>query len=313
MRRALNELAMEDGQTEDVGWTAAAEALLCAAVAGAPDIAARLASLPLAPSDGAVRRRAVLSRAVGSLVNAGHYALARDVVQRERLTGVADEAPATDGERDLLFSLAVLDVQTGPDGRPLSSPSAARQRFARVRLSAPPDTGLWWAALHGEMQAVDLTSSMDGVLEMTNSVLAVHPNLEFARWALPKLVNAGHYDLAGQLIQDSALEEPPGAQPLTDQDRDIVFSLAMLGLPKRTARVGNGRHYDSAGPICPCAQCNGGGIGAVVGGIPRRVASDRSNGRWTRGGHPHRWACFGPPFARVGLARDDTAGQWRTA
>jgi len=230
MRRALNELAMEDGQTEDIGWTAAAEALLCAAAGGARDIAARLAALPWAPAGGAGRRRAMLGRALGNLVNAGHYDLARDVVQREDLASVAGDSPMTDSERDLVFSLAVLEVQAGPDGRPLGNPSAARRGFSKVRASAAPDTGLWWAALHGEMQALDLAPSTDDTVALVREVLVSHPNREFARWTLPRLVNAGQYDLAQLMVQTCALDEPALGQPLTDQDRDVVFSLAVLGL-----------------------------------------------------------------------------------
>jgi len=229
LRRGLNQLAMEDGQTEDIGWIAAAEALLCAAAGGAPDIAARLATLPRAPAGGEARRRTILGRAVGSLVNAGHYGLAREVVQRERMASVADDAPMTDSERDFVFSLAVLDVQAGPDGRQSGNPSAARQGFARVRAATPAGSDLWWAALRGEMQAIDLAPSTDDLMMMTEAVLVSHPNADFARWALPKLVNAGQYSLAQRIVQACAVHEP-AAGPLTDQDRDVVFCLAMLGL-----------------------------------------------------------------------------------
>ena len=230
MRRALNELAMEDGQTEDIGWTAAAEALLCAAAGGAPDIAARLAALPSAPAGGMARRRTMLGRALGNLVNAGHYGLARDVVRREGLASISAGAPMTDGERDLVFSLAVLEVQAGPDGRPLGDPAAARRGFSKVWASASPDSGLWWAALRGEMQAIDLAPATNDVAAMMDAVLACHPNREFARWALPKLVNAGQYDRAQALVQACGIDEPAPGQPLTDGDRDTVFCLAMLGL-----------------------------------------------------------------------------------
>ena len=136
----------------------------------------------------------------------------------------------TDDERDLAFSLAVLDVQAGPDGRPLGDVAAARRGFARVRAAAAPNTGLWWAALRGEMQAVDLAPDTDNIAAAAEAVLASHPNAEFARWALPKLVNAGRYDLARRVADASAPLEPPAGQPLTDQDRDVVFSLAVLGL-----------------------------------------------------------------------------------
>jgi len=234
MRRALNQLAMEDGQTEDIGWTAAAEALLCAAAGGARDIAARLAALPVAPADGVARRRTLLGRALGHLVNAAHYDLARDVAQREGLANaladVPADAPMTDGERDLVFSLAVLEVQGGPDGRPLGDPSAARRGFARVLALASPGGGLWWAALRGEMQAVDLAPSTDDIVAMTGAVLASHPNREFARWVLPKLVNAGQYKLAQGVADTCALDEPASGEALAGQDRDVVFCLAVLGL-----------------------------------------------------------------------------------
>ena len=241
MRRALNELAMEDGQTEDIGWTAAAEALLCAAAGGARDIAGRLAALPSAPAGGAPRRRAMLGRALGNLVNAGHYDLARNLVQREDLAGAAEDAPMADGERDFVFSLAVLEVQAGPDGRPLGDPAAARRGFSKVRASAALDSGLWWAALRGEMQAIDLAPSTDDIVALARAVLAAHPNPEFARWALPKLVNAGQYDMARTVLRTCALDEPSPGQPLSDQDRDIVFCLAMLSLhaePQQPASEG---------------------------------------------------------------------------
>ena len=238
MRRALNELAMEDGQTEDIGWTAAAEALLCAAAGGAEDIAVRLAALPPAPAGGMARRRSMINRALSHLVNAGHYALARDVVQRENLRSGPAGVAMTDAERDLAFSLAVLDVQTGPDGRPLGDPAAARRSFAVVFASASPDTGLWWAALRGEMQAIDLAPAIDDIAAMTEAVLAALPNREFARWALPKLVNAGRYELAEAVVQKSGLEGPAAGQPMTDADRDILFCLAMLGLQAGRQRSG---------------------------------------------------------------------------
>ncbi len=230
MRRALNELAMEDGQTEDIGWTAMSEALLCAAAGGSGDIAERLAALPPAPAGGADRRQTILGRAVGSLVNAGHYDLAREVVRCEGITGFAGDLPITDHERDLVFSLAVLEVQAAPDGHPLGDPFAARRNFRGVWTSTLPSSGLWWAALRGEMQAIDLAPSTDDITAVTATVLGVHPNLEFARWALPKLVNAGQYHMAQRVVESCALDGPSAVQQITDQDRDILFCLAILSL-----------------------------------------------------------------------------------
>ena len=230
LRRALNELSMEDGQTEDIGWTASAEALLCAAAGGAPDIAARLAALPSAPAGGAVRGRATLGRAVGNLVNAGHYGLAREAAQSAGFGIPAGNAPLDDDERDLTFSLAVLEVQTGPDGHALGDLAAARRGFMRVRASAAPGSDLWRAALRGEMLAIDLAPAMDDVESLASAVLAVQPDPEAARWAFPKLVNAGRYDAALRVAQSGALTEPAAGQPLSEQDRDVVFCLAVLGL-----------------------------------------------------------------------------------
>lgn len=230
LRRALNELAMEDGQTEDIGWTASAEALLCAAAGGAANIAPRLAALPAAPAGGATRRRMVLGRAVGSLVNAGHYSLARDVVRSMDLTIPVTDAPLSDAERDFIFSLSVLEVQAGPDGRPLGDPSAARRGFNKVRAATAPASDLWWAALRGEMQAIDLSPVLDDIEALTSAALAVQHSTEVARWAFPKLVNAGRYAAAQGIVRDGSLNEPPTGQPLTDQDRDVVFCLAVLGV-----------------------------------------------------------------------------------
>ncbi|HEX4261044.1 MAG TPA: class I SAM-dependent methyltransferase, partial [Acetobacteraceae bacterium] len=60
MRRALGQLAMEDGLTEQIGWIARAEALLCAAYGGDEAVASRLGRLGPAPGeDGAARRRTI--------------------------------------------------------------------------------------------------------------------------------------------------------------------------------------------------------------------------------------------------------------
>lgn len=230
MRRALNELSMEDGQTEEIGWTASAEALLCAAAGGAADIAARLAALPPAPAGGATRRRAILGRAVGHLVNAGRYGLAREVAQSAGLGIPSGDAPLDEDGRDLAFSLAVLEVQTGPGGQALGDPAAARRGFRRVRDATTSGSDLWRAAMRGEMLAIDLAPNTDDVESLASAALAAHPDPEIARWAFPKLVNAGRYDTAKQLAQSGTLTEPEARQPLTEQDRDIVFCLAVLSL-----------------------------------------------------------------------------------
>lgn len=153
MRRAMAEQVMEDGQAEEIGWTAGGEALLCAAVAGDPAVPARLAALPPAPANGEARRAAMAQRVLIELVNAGHHALAAELAAQERMWDAAFAAadPLPEADRDALFCLAVLDVSSNAPG----NPGRARPRFARVREAAPPGGGLWWAALRGELQALD--------------------------------------------------------------------------------------------------------------------------------------------------------------
>ena len=240
MRRALGELAMEDGQTEDIDWTARAEALLCGAAAGSPGIIARLAALPLAPTGGAARRRGMVQRALTTLVNAGHLDLARDLLGAAG-TGIAPDvqpgAPLADADRDLLFCLAVLDVQSGPGygsgGAALGGPALARTRFAAVRGSAAPGAGLWWAALNGELQALGLLGDAAAATALTLQIVQAHPELDTGAWALPKLVNAGQYGPARGIAERSGLTaaaftQPGSTRPLSHGDRDVLFCLGVL-------------------------------------------------------------------------------------
>ncbi len=157
LRRALAERMLEDGETEDIAWTAAAETLLCDAEAGAPGLLARLADLPAAPGEkeGAERRRDIARRALVGLVNAGHYAPARALARAEGLDREGETllapGPLYVTRRDMLFALAMLEIQKGGD------PARASSLFARVRSAletegAPPSE-LYWAALRGEAAA----------------------------------------------------------------------------------------------------------------------------------------------------------------
>jgi 2-polyprenyl-3-methyl-5-hydroxy-6-metoxy-1,4-benzoquinol methylase len=173
LRRAVKQLAMEDGQAEDLGWTAGAEALLCAAVAGDPEVPARLAALLPAPADGEARRAGAARRVLVELVNAGHYGLAASVAGQEGLWDAAFAAPGPlgDAERDALFCLAVLDVC----GETAGDPGRARPRFARVRDAAAPGGGLWWAALRGELQALDQLGQLDEAQRVAVAAFAEAP------------------------------------------------------------------------------------------------------------------------------------------
>ncbi len=240
MRRALGELAMEDGQTEDIGWTARAEALLCAADAGALDLTARYRALPPAPNGGEARRRSVALRALSNLVNAGLYDAAARLVEGLGL----DDAPpdATSGmERDALFALAVLDARMGPDDVPLGNPTRARTRFRQVREAEPAGTGLWWNAVRGEDQALRMLGDAAGQVRLADSAVTASPGRAAAGWAVPVLVNAKAYDEARALIRRFALNEEDGAAGHTPE---LAFSLAVIdvqawpdGTPANPARA----------------------------------------------------------------------------
>ncbi|MGI4952198.1 MAG: class I SAM-dependent methyltransferase [Janthinobacterium lividum] len=236
MRRALGELAMEDGQTEDIGWTAQAEAVLCAADAGDPALASRLRALPPAPNGGEQRRMSVAIRALTNLVNSGQYDAGQALVRELRLSDAAFAQPGaelSDAERDAVFCLAILDAQIGADGKPLGNTRLARSRFDRVRQSAEAGGGLWWAALRGEAQVLGLLDDKDGIAELAGTVGQEHPSLETARWRLQTLVNIGRYEAARVVVAESgfgtaSFTQPGIARPLSDEDRDVVFCLAML-------------------------------------------------------------------------------------
>jgi 2-polyprenyl-3-methyl-5-hydroxy-6-metoxy-1,4-benzoquinol methylase len=161
LRDALGDLAMEDGMTEDIAWTARAEELLCDAASGRDDIAERLAALPAAPDpgNGVSRRKALAERILVELVNAGHYAVADGLAKSNdfEITSWADpdqEAPRTDSERDALFCLAVIGSRSNDQAQIRRS----RDRFRRVRLllgDSSSASGLGQAAQRGEIAALE--------------------------------------------------------------------------------------------------------------------------------------------------------------
>ena len=236
MRRALGELAMEDGQTEDIGWTSTAEAVLSAADALDPALADRLQALPPAPNGGEQRSRSIALRAMSNLVNAGHLEAGGQLVTALALDRHPFAQPAadrTEAERDALFCLAILDVQIGPNGQPLGNPAAARDRFAAVRQTCEPGTGLWWSALRGTVQALGLLNDSEAASTLVIAIDRDHPAVDTAGWALASLVNLRRYEPARGIATRSGLANAPFAapnatNPLTEEQRGILFALAVL-------------------------------------------------------------------------------------
>lgn len=224
MRRALGELAMEDGQTEDIGWTAEAEALLCAADAGDPETPFRLAGLRPAPTDGDARRAAVVQRALTALVNAGHYHLAGDLVRETNLHRAAFAAPVvvgrTDAERDALYCLGVLALNVADLRDSMGGLELARDRLSRVRDHTPTGSGLWDAAVRGELAALQAMDDADAIAALAGSLEGLKS--EIAALFLGPLVNAGCYTAAERLTAAFGLD--------STADRDQLYLLAKLDL-----------------------------------------------------------------------------------
>ena len=120
--------------------------------------------------------------ALTTLANAGRYDAARAVAKTSGLDTAPFSQPGitrpmNDAERDTVFSLAILDVQT--DGRrPVGEPAMARGRFARVRGACPPGSELWFAALRGELQALDMLDAIDEAAALTGDVAAAFPDVQ---------------------------------------------------------------------------------------------------------------------------------------
>ncbi len=262
LRRALGELAMEDGLTEQIGWTARAEALLCAAASGGDEaIAARLRALPDGPgADGVAQRRTIAERALVGLVNAQHYRLARDVAEAEGFRTDAPEPSSDASARDALFALGVLEVQKGGD------PARAVRMFAAVRNSLratpsetiPPERGLYWAALRGGFEATTRLGDRAGEAALRAEALAacggnpalvpdeLLPAEQIAeRQRFITLVGRGRYARAQALAASLRLDELPwidaDTPPGSDARREVLLASATLDLqgggdPARAAR-----------------------------------------------------------------------------
>jgi SAM-dependent methyltransferase len=266
VRIALADLAMADGMSEEIAWTARAEAVLCLAAAGASDVLAQLAALPAAPDaeNGQARREVIAERTLVALVNAGHYALAADLSHASGFDSQgwadADQAiPRTDSQRDALFCLAVLDSKSEDP----AIIERSRGRFKRIKQMLETQEGqggpegLLAAANRGEVAANEaseeiawsaraervMSSAAAGAEDIVAQLLALPaaPDAEhgqarrnvIAERTLVALVNGGHYGLARDLsdacgFASSAWADPDQAVPRSDSQRDALFCLAVV-------------------------------------------------------------------------------------
>ncbi|MCA3357649.1 MAG: class I SAM-dependent methyltransferase [Roseomonas sp.] len=141
-RVALRRIGAEDGDLEDVAWVATAEAALCAAAAGEADAPELLLGLGLVPGANPKRAVSALRRGFSTLVNAGHYELARRLATSAEEPLARAEAGSNDladDELDALFGAAVLEanMSDGNAARGLRLTRALRDAAVR-RLNARP-------------------------------------------------------------------------------------------------------------------------------------------------------------------------------
>jgi hypothetical protein len=259
LRRALGELAMEDGMSEDVAWAARAEGLLCEASAGRPDAVAGLAALAPAPPGGRageIRRGEIIERALAWMVNGGHIRLGAELAEAAGLQSAAwtnppaDEAtspPLPASRRDALFCLAIIDVQLDSSGDP--GRGRARFKLLRRQLQAygaadvPADFTL--QVVNGELQALRLLEDPACEIEVIAEALVWFPDLpaavkeglsgrlnDLTCQRLVALVNAGNFaaasPLAAAVMSESFVADTAGVP--TPAQRDVLFALGMMNI-----------------------------------------------------------------------------------
>jgi SAM-dependent methyltransferase len=253
LRGGLNDIAIDDVQTADIGWVSQSEAALCAAERGAPDIVDVLAQLPDAPGphtgEQDSRRQRTAVRVLTTLLNTGRYDLARAVADAEgQQTAGWSNPNGTDtllpsALCDGLFCLGVLDPQAPAD------PARALKRMRRVQdivLAKEPraaSSALLLAALRGELQALYALGLTEEAGRLQARIAARARLQELVARQLTGLVNAARYIDAMTLVDEERLEQawwattdeaaPAPAHAL----RDALFSLAILNLQQPVDRA----------------------------------------------------------------------------
>jgi hypothetical protein len=190
LRRAVGDLGMADPLSEEIGWTAQAESLICAA-SGPPDdaLADRIAALPPAPNQtGFGRRETMRLQAFVTLVNAAQYESARALT--ETLPELA--IPRDRQGRDVVFCRAMLELQ--PQGDAAHAIEGFAWLRAKLTEAAPPSNiDMYWSALRGETQALRRLGRDDEATAL----------LDTARYAMASHNVTVPADLAGTTRNDA--------------------------------------------------------------------------------------------------------------
>jgi hypothetical protein len=174
LARAIAELGMADPMSEEIGWAAEAESLVCAASVNTDgDLAARLAALEPAPGEqGTARREAKLRQAFVTLVNSARYEIAQKLMVLLPELSASRESLG----QDAVYARAMLALQQARD------PAQAYADFAWLREQLlkpgrPANLPLFWSALRGEAQALALLgrdSDAAALLDATLCAMAAH-------------------------------------------------------------------------------------------------------------------------------------------
>jgi hypothetical protein len=301
LRRAAAELTMDDALSEEIAWMTRAEATLCAAAAGKPQVIERFQTMPPFPGNDDNRREQLGKRTLVTLVNASHHELGAGFAEAAGLQQAAwtdplahtDPQPLTEIDRDVLFCLAILDMRD----EDLDACARAFRRFELVRrqIASPRvDEGsrnLFWPAVRGEVHALARLGLADCMMPLLRvaEVQAGPPPGDIAEAAMAAIigppvqdhlvaqVNAGRYDAARRLA--SYLPDGDATVEMTACARDRLFSLAVLdvqrgGDPRRAAV-----RFAAVRDSLLRARTQGGGIpelywAALRGEIEARAASE---------------------------------------
>lgn len=180
-RQALRKIGVDDGDLEDVAWVAASEAILCAAWRGASEVPQMVSHLGPSPGVGAAAGRgpAIARRAFTTLVNRGHYDVARnlgDLATTALARAESAREPLVDDELDVLFSAAVLEANSASGDAALGvrllrglRAAAVRNLSARVGGSAAT---LVWPAVDAEILLLKRLGRKDELGALRNQGIA---------------------------------------------------------------------------------------------------------------------------------------------
>jgi SAM-dependent methyltransferase len=231
LRIALADLAMADGMSEEIAWTARAEAVLCAAAAGADDILDQLSALKLAPDAaiGAARLGVAVERTLWELVNAGHYGLAVGLIEAalagDRDWAVPDvsapwSAPRSGSQRDALLAIERILVERVNAGHYTQAARLAEATRFDGRPGADPDVAACQRGSQSAALAALRAASRRDALFAIERILV-------------ERVNAGDYSQAAALVEVTGIDardwaDPAVSTPRSDSQRDALFCLAIL-------------------------------------------------------------------------------------